>query len=76
MLQKLCPEFLKVREVGKEEWVEVGVDCTSISAGGGTGVLSTPSKRGRLGSSKGLTADEDEELRTLSPKRILKRVGG
>lgn len=68
-----------MREVGREEWVEVGVNSASASSNtsGSTSVPSTPSKKGRMGSSKGLMVDECEEevLRTLSPKRITKREG-
>lgn len=72
MLQKVCPEFLKVLDVGNEEWVEMVVLSGNGGLGMGSGsVPSTPSKKGRLN-----VEDEDEELRTLSPKRVKREVFG
>lgn len=70
LLKKICPEFLRVFDVGSEEWIEMVVLSGSCAGLGAHGVPSTPTRKGRLAD------DEEEELRTLSPKRVKKEGFG
>ncbi|KAL5488330.1 hypothetical protein ACEPAI_6438 [Sanghuangporus weigelae] len=69
LLVSLCPFFLKKVNVGGEEWLEM----PASAAGSGTLQPSTPVSPGRR---IGGANNSDEEIKSLSPKRVKRDVGG
>lgn len=65
LLTSLCPFFLRKIDVGGEDWLE-------MPASAGATQPTTPSSPSRRNG--GYTSDE--ELRTLSPRRVKKESGG
>lgn len=65
LLTSLCPFFLRKIDVGGEDWLE-------MPASAGATQPTTPSNPSRR--KGGYTSDE--ELRTLSPRRVKKESGG
>lgn len=65
LLTSLCPFFLRKIDVGGEDWLE-------MPASAGATQPTTPSSPSRR--KGGYTSDE--ELRTLSPRRVKKESGG
>ncbi|EJD00922.1 uncharacterized protein FOMMEDRAFT_90374, partial [Fomitiporia mediterranea MF3/22] len=67
LLFSLCPFFLKKIDVGGEEWLEM-----PTSSGGGSQPSVPASPTRRLGGAN----NSDEEVKTLSPKRVKHDAGG
>ena len=66
LLTSVCPFFLKKINVGGEEWLE-------MPASAGSAQQSAPASPGRR---VGGANNSDEEVKTLSPKRLKRDAGG
>ncbi|KAH8113442.1 hypothetical protein DFH11DRAFT_1857157 [Phellopilus nigrolimitatus] len=66
LLTSLCPFFLKQIDIGNEDWLEMPASAGAVQ----------PSMPASPGRKLGGASTSDDELKTLSPRRVKREAGG